>query len=175
MLGSPSTRGKASRTFAASSSYLHAAPLCLLGLLIVSGAALGVTSASAGPSAFPGRNGRILLEQRCAGGGEANGSSCGQRYVTLNADGSSFRVLRDSKKWYSARWSPDGRRILVRAGLGPGELPTTIAADLPSAISGRQPETELSERLRVATPVPAHVDGEPEKDLDTEEALQLPS
>lgn len=131
MLGSPSTGGKASRTFAASSSYLHAAPLCLLGLLIVSGAALGVTSASAGPSAFPGRNGRILLEQRCAGGGEANGSSCGQRYVTLNADGSSFRVLRDSKKWYSARWSPDGRRILVRAGLGPGELPTTIAAVRP--------------------------------------------
>src|SRR5687768_15123395 len=55
-----------------------------------------------------------------------------------------------------------------------GKLPITIADDLPSAISGRQPEAELAERLRIPPPVPSHVDGEPEKDLDSEESLQLP-
>jgi dipeptidyl aminopeptidase/acylaminoacyl peptidase len=126
MLVCRSSGGKASHTSAAS-SYLDAAALCLLGSLLVSGAVLGVTSASAGGSAFPGQNGRILLTQQCRGGGEANSSSCGNRFVTLKADGSFFRVLRESRGWHSPRWSPDGRRILVRTG-GGGELPTTISA-----------------------------------------------
>src|SRR5919198_3158350 len=54
-----------------------------------------------------------------------------------------------------------------------GKLPTTTAADLPSAISGRQPEAELAERLRILPPVPPHIHRQSQEHLDPEEALQL--
>src|SRR6267142_513090 len=51
--------------------------------------------------------------------------------------------------------------------------PITTAADLPSAISGGQQESELAQRARVAPPVPAHADREPQEHRDAEERLQL--
>jgi dipeptidyl aminopeptidase/acylaminoacyl peptidase len=105
---------------------LGAGGMLVLVVLIVSGTVLGVTSASAGESAFPGRNGRILLDQGCVRGAQGQDLTCGFRYVTMNADGSSFRVLRSNKRWYGARWSPDGKRILVASGVFT-EQPTSIS------------------------------------------------
>jgi Tol biopolymer transport system component len=103
----------------------------ILMALIVSGTVLGVTSASAGESVFPGRNGRILLDQGCYtyGGGDPRG--CGSRYVTIKADGSSLRLLRSSKRWYNPRWSPDGKRLLVASGEFTGQ-PTSIGVLKPA-------------------------------------------
>src|SRR5947208_12695478 len=51
--------------------------------------------------------------------------------------------------------------------------PITTAADLPSAMSGGQQESELAQRARVAPPVPAHAHREPQEHRDAEERLQL--
>lgn len=100
--------------------------MLFLVVLIVSGTVLGVTSASAGESGFPGRNGKILLDQGCVKGAQGQDLTCGFRYVTMKADGSSFRVLRSNKRWYGARWSPDGKKILVASGVFT-EQPTSIS------------------------------------------------
>src|SRR5437867_12676656 len=50
--------------------------------------------------------------------------------------------------------------------------PITTAADLPRAMSGGPHEPELSQRARVAPPVPAHAHGEPQEHRDAEEGLQ---
>jgi Tol biopolymer transport system component len=129
MLGSHPSGGTASRNLAASGSYLRSAPLYLLGLFVIGGAMLAVvTSASARQSAFPGRNGRILLDMHCKAGAAANSGSCGERYVMMNADGSSLRILRPVR-WYGARWSPDGQRILVARG---DLFPTSISVLKPA-------------------------------------------
>jgi Tol biopolymer transport system component len=104
---------------------LGAGGMLVLVVLIVSGTVLGVTSASAGESAFPGRNGRILLDQGCKRGAQGQDLTCGFRYVTMSGDGLSFRVLRSNKGWYGPRWSPDGKRLLVATGVFT-EQPTSI-------------------------------------------------
>ena len=102
---------------------------------------LDATSASARQAVFPGRNGGILLAMKCKAGGGGNSGSCGYRYVMMNADGSSLRVLRPSTS-YGARWSPDGRRILVATG-ELSSLPATINVMKPAggpvtSVWGRQ-------------------------------------
>jgi Tol biopolymer transport system component len=102
---------------------------------------LDATSASAGQAVFPGRNGGLLLAMTCRAGGGGNSGSCGYRYAMMNADGSSLRVLRPSR-WYGARWSPDGRRILAATG-ELGSLPAGISVLKPAGgpittIWGRQ-------------------------------------
>jgi Tol biopolymer transport system component len=110
---------------------LGAGGMLVLVALIVSGTVLGATSASARESVFPGRNGRILLDQGCVRGGQGDRLSCGFRYVTMKTDGSSFRVLRSSKRWYGPRWSPDGQRVLVASGVFT-EQPTSISVLKPT-------------------------------------------
>jgi Tol biopolymer transport system component len=111
---------------------LGAAGMLVLAAFIVGGAVLsGVTSASAGESVFPGRNGKILLHQGCRRGAPGQDLTCGFRYVTMNADGSSFRALRSNTKWSGARWSPDGKRVLVASGVFT-EQPTSIAVLKPA-------------------------------------------
>ena len=63
-------------------------------------------------SVFPGRNGKILVEE-CTIVGEV--LSC-PNFAAVNSDGSGYRRLRANRHWWRYRWSPDGKRLLVATG-----------------------------------------------------------
>jgi hypothetical protein len=111
MLGSPSSGRKAIRKVAAARLYRRVRRLSLV-CVLVSGAVLGllgVTSASAKHSTFPGRNGKLQFTQSCWSGLD---SSCGQSIATMNADGSSFRILKRYVRAKVGPLSADGRYML---------------------------------------------------------------
>jgi len=99
---------------------------CLL-LTAVVITALTASSASAGESVFPGRNGKILIIKRCIYGPDGGPAQAGcNRFMEMNADGSGVRSLRPMGKWYGHRWSPDGKRLVVATGIM-GSMPSSIS------------------------------------------------
>jgi len=97
--------GRARRQLAALGGVLLLVSAGILGVLVVS-------SASAGPSVFPGRSGRIQMV-RCKIVGE---SRVCDRYAVINPDGSGFRFVgarRGGLSQLSLRWAHDGKRLLV--------------------------------------------------------------
>jgi WD40-like Beta Propeller Repeat len=81
--------------------------------------ALGASAAPAKEGVFPGRNGRIALQELTL-----VGEQLVERTVTLNTDGSGYRALRP--KTARPRWSPDGKRLVFWAGLVFGDIPNSI-------------------------------------------------
>jgi dipeptidyl aminopeptidase/acylaminoacyl peptidase len=80
-----------------------------------------VTSASAGDSVFPGRSGQLLFTQK------ACTPSCDKHFAAMNADGSSFHLLRPYGNWAGYTPSPDGRYVLIHGGSSHfGETPTVV-------------------------------------------------
>src|SRR5512145_391829 len=67
------------------------------------------------------------------------------------------------------------KNVTTRSLSPRAKLPMTTAGDLPRAMSGGEPESELAQRAIVLAPGVTHLHGEPQKDLDAEEGLQIPA